>query len=179
MTSEPIDCGYLSLSPDIQAACEAGPPESDRTRIEIIADDLHLPVKVDFEADMAYLRVRRPRHFVDRTDLQREPDGVLADYDEKNRLLGIEVFLRHGTVRPETVAAIEAVLDAEWDRERDSRGPLVKAWKWVESYWTYYRHMWGPLCWTCAECREQNRWLKSEGYAPIGGRWWSTKQRVL
>lgn len=166
MIDEPIHLGFLSLPQGIQDALCAESEPSGRTRIEIAADDLGLDVDVDYEADMAYIPIRRPRHFVDRS--REVGPSVRADYDVDGRLLGVEVFLRDATVGPEAVADIERVVYEDQDREIAQRGRLKRALKWVESSWTYCRHMWGPLCWTCAECREQNRWLVAEGYSKIG-----------
>jgi uncharacterized protein YuzE len=174
MTNEPTNLGFLSLAQEIQDACVAEPEPSGRTRIEIVADDLGLDVEVDYEADMAYIPIRQAPHFVDRS-LEVGP-SVRADYDVDDRLLGVEVFLRDVTVGPEAVADIERVVYEDEDREIAQRGRLKRALRWVESWWTYYRHMWGPLCWTCAECREQNRWLVTQGYSKIGRRLRQLKQ---
>lgn len=108
--SEPLDCGYLSLPPEIQAACEAGPPPSDRIRIEILADRLGYDAKVDYEADMAYIKVR-DHDTVYRTDSTLEDRSIITDYDEDGNLLGVEVFLVQAAIGPDTVTALKRLLE--------------------------------------------------------------------
>lgn len=69
------------------------------------------PLRVDPEADMGYIRVREGGF--KRNDLADEPRGIIADYDAHGRLLGIEIFLRDGEVRPESAEVIRRLLGAE------------------------------------------------------------------
>lgn len=107
--TEPVwDCGYLSLAPEIQAALEAPPPESDRIRIEIVADELAVTAKVDYEADMAYIDVRDGRFAWN--DVKQEDKSLILDYDEDDVLLGIEIFLVGATIRPVTYEKLKELL---------------------------------------------------------------------
>lgn len=107
--TEPVwDCGYLSLAPEIQAALEAPPPESDRIRIEIVADELGVTARIDYEADMAYIRVRYGKHF--RTSAKQEDNSLILDYDDEDNLLGIEIFLVGAAIRPVTFEKLKELL---------------------------------------------------------------------
>lgn len=76
--------------------------------IEVTEFDGH-PLQVDREADMGYIAVREHRR-VHRTDARWERDGVLVDRDDQDAILGIEVFLRGGEVRPESASVIRRLL---------------------------------------------------------------------
>lgn len=107
--TEPVwDCGYLSLAPEIQAVCEAPLPESDRVRIEIVADELGVTARIDYEADMAYVNVRDGLFAWN--DVKQEDKSLILDYDEDDVLLGIEIFLVNAAVRPVTVEALKRLL---------------------------------------------------------------------
>lgn len=108
MTEQPLDLGYLSLPAEIQAACEAGPPPSGRIRIEIVADMLDVPVAVDYEGDMAYVKIRDGNHY--RCNVKLEDQGLITDYDEQGNLLGVEIFMVRAALRYETVAALTRLL---------------------------------------------------------------------
>lgn len=69
------------------------------------------PLRIDHEADMGYIEVREHGPgSVHRTDLTHEHRGVLADRGFDDRLLGIEIFLRGGEVRPESEPVIRRLL---------------------------------------------------------------------
>lgn len=107
--TEPVwDCGYLSLAPEIQAACEALPPESDRVRIEIVADELGVTAKIDYEADMAYINVQDGLFAWN--DVKQEDKSLILDYDEDDNLLGIEIFLVNAAIRPVTYEKLKKLL---------------------------------------------------------------------
>jgi uncharacterized protein YuzE len=108
MTDEPIHLGFLSLPAEIQDACTVGPEPSGRTRIEIVADELGRAVKVDYEAGMAYFKVRHGRFAWN--DVKQEDKSLIVDYDADDNLLGIEVFLVNAAIRPVTVAALKRLL---------------------------------------------------------------------
>lgn len=110
------DCEAAEFYADPAHREPVGPPRRrlhGSTRIELIADQLGHPVKVDYEADMAYIEVvprPRPAGCVVCTDTTYKDDGVLVDYDADGAMLGIEIFLRHAAVRAETVAVLRELL---------------------------------------------------------------------
>jgi len=106
--SEPIDLGFLSLPQEIQDACMAEPEPSGRTRIEIVADDLGRELKVDYEADMAYIKVRKGKWAWN--DVKQEDRSLVLDYDEDDNLLGVEIFLVNAAIRLQTVDALKRLL---------------------------------------------------------------------
>lgn len=66
------------------------------------------PLRVDSEADMGYINVSDGEfHW---NDLADEGRGIIADYDSARNLLGIEIFLRNGEVRPESAEVIRSLL---------------------------------------------------------------------
>lgn len=70
------------------------------------------PVRIDLEADMAYIPIRAlpPGEGVEWTDTSHKSDGVLADYDEDGRLVGIEVFLIKGRMRWESADEVRRLI---------------------------------------------------------------------
>lgn len=68
------------------------------------------PVRVDHEADMGYIEIDHvwPEKVV--TDLTHEDDGILTDRALDGHVLGIEIFLSNGRVRPESEAVIRRLL---------------------------------------------------------------------
>lgn len=69
------------------------------------------PMRIDHQADMAYIQVRELR-VSDRVriDTSHRRDGVFAHYDTGRDLIGIELFLRDGQVRPESDAVVRRLL---------------------------------------------------------------------
>ena len=108
MSEEPLHLGYMSLAPEIQAMCEAGPPPSERIRIEIVADELVVEARVDYEADMAYIKIREGRFSWN--DVKQEDKSLIIDYDEEDNLLGIEIFLVGAAIRPVTYEKLKELL---------------------------------------------------------------------
>jgi uncharacterized protein YuzE len=84
-------------------------PKKARTRIEIVADVLCFEARVDFDADMAYIDVI-PHESVSRTSLEYEEEGLLVDYDDHEKMIGIEVFLVNGTVSPAAIKTLKRLL---------------------------------------------------------------------
>jgi uncharacterized protein YuzE len=86
-------------------------PKPQRIRIEIVADQLDVVPKIDYEADMAYIKVRDG----DRAwnDVKQEDRSLILDYDSDDQLLGIEIFLVRGAILLDTVAALTRLLRDE------------------------------------------------------------------
>lgn len=84
------------------------PTPVDSNMVDLESLGLGYPVEVDLEADMAYIPVQEHRG-VHRT--VEVTDGVLADYDVRSRLVGVEVFLRDGKAWPTDEPVIRRLLD--------------------------------------------------------------------
>ncbi len=65
-------------------------------------------LRVDPEADMGYIRVSNGAFGWN--DLRDKLRGVIVGWDAFGNLLGIEIFLRNGEVRPESAAVIRRLL---------------------------------------------------------------------
>lgn len=74
--------------------------------------ELEYWTSVDLEADMGYIEIRGNRKpgSVARTDLSLQRSGILLDFDVNEELLGIELFLRKGKLRPETLVEVKRLL---------------------------------------------------------------------
>lgn len=89
-----------------------------RIRIEMVADMLEREARIDYEADMAYIRVRpTPEGGVYRTDVKLEDRSLITDYTEDGELIGIEIFMVQAAIRYETVAALKRLLSEGTPRE--------------------------------------------------------------
>lgn len=139
MTEPALDCGYLSFSPELQAACEAdycrvcgnpkgpdcetaefyadpancepvGPPRRRHGRTRIEIVADHLGRTAEIDYDADMAYIEVREGVVARTDVKLEDQGLILDYDENGELLGVEVFLVQAAVHPETVAALVRLL---------------------------------------------------------------------
>lgn len=82
--------------------------KEDRIRIEIVADELGVTAKVDYEADMAYIDVKDGLFAWN--DVKQEDKSLILDYDEEDNLLGIEIFLVGAGIRPVTFEKLKELL---------------------------------------------------------------------
>lgn len=108
------DCVAAEFYADPVNLAPVGPGQKrcgGRIRIEMVADMLEREAQIDYDADMAYIKIRDGEHY--RCDVKLEDRSLITDYDEQGNLLGIEIFMVRAAIRYETVAALKRLLVRE------------------------------------------------------------------